>query len=118
MNKTDGNVNFYETINIVRKYEILNAIDPYTGKSYDTNEICKLKLIDLKSGIYRVPSNDEYINLNFAIQNGYLEVILINESMESFSEYITYKEFIDEISSTSSINNEENEIENEVLINV
>ena len=110
--KQHCDVNFCETINIVRKYTILNAIDPYTRKVYDTNEISKLNLIDFKNGIYKIPSNGEFISLNLAIENGYLEVILVNESMESFCEYITYKTEIEIESENNSIssNSDENEV--------
>jgi hypothetical protein len=84
--------NFYsETINIIRNYKILNAIDPFSGIVYNTNDINELSLIDFNNSVFKIPSNGELISLNIAIQNGYLEVILVNESMESFCEYITYK---------------------------
>ena len=97
-----SDANFYrETINIVRNYKILNAIDPYSGIVYNTNDINELDLIDFNNSVFKLPSNGELISLNIAIENGYLEVILINESMESFCEYISYKT---------------NEVEIEVLI--
>jgi hypothetical protein len=93
MNETKTtDVIFYERINLTRNYKILSAIDPYTGKNYDSYDIYKLNLINFKNGIYNIPSKkNESININIAIENGYLNVELVNESMESFSEYITYK---------------------------
>lgn len=80
---------FLETINIYKNYKLINARDPYSGKVYNIKEAIEKKLIDFERGYYRIESTNELVNISNAIADGYINACLVDESMESYCEYVT-----------------------------
>lgn len=92
-----------ERIKLTQKYKILSALDPNTGIKYDLDEIIELNLIDKNTSFYQILSTGELVEIDQAINLGYVQADLVEESLETSNELIEYTEQIDNIFKDESI---------------
>jgi hypothetical protein len=76
-----------------QKYRVLRVFDPFTKLTYDKKQIVALNLIDFESSKFRLPSNpNELLEIDEAIDLGYLVVKLIDEQVEFLNEAVCYEQ--------------------------
>jgi hypothetical protein len=78
-----------ENMRVTQRMRILNAYDPQTGIEYSVNEMIKLKLIDIYTATYRIPSTGEVIDLNDAIRRELVRAHIYDEQFKITTDYTT-----------------------------
>jgi hypothetical protein len=114
VNKTNKRINItkiHEKIKLTQKYRILSAYDPNTNIKYNIHKMIEFKLLNKQTSSFCLPSTGSICTLDEAIERGYVNAELIDESIESSNEtYETVVQQVDKfaeisrVSDTSTLN--------------